>query len=345
LISNYLHRALQICFSIQLLSIGVVAQEQQFASLGDFKVRSGEVIRDCRIGYRTFGTLNEQRSNVIVFPTWASGTTEQLKSNIGPSRLVNSEKHFVIAIDALGNGVSSSPSNSKLQPRMSFPTFTLRDAVETQHVLLTKVLHLDHVKAVIGVSMGGMQTFQWMVSYPDFMDKAIPIVGSPRLATYDLLLWQAQIDAIVHDRDWNNGNYTTNPARVVEYEFGELLLTTPDSYNKRVTRQQLFDQLEKAKRDPGFDANDKIRQAQAMMALDISQEFGGSMAGAAGAIKAKVFIVIAKFDRVVTPGPALEFARLLQAKTLELDSDCGHLAPSCEYQKVNAAVAEFLQDN
>ena len=82
-----------------------------------------------------------------------------------------------------------------------------------------------------------------------------------------------------------------------------------------------------------------------MMALDISQEFGGSMARAAGAIKAKVFIVIAKFDRVVTPGPALEFARLLQAKTLELDSDCGHLAPSCEYQKVNAAVAEFLQDN
>ena len=132
---------------------------------------------------------------------------------------------------------------------------------------------------------------------------------------------------------------------MVEYEFGELLLTTPDSYNKRVTRQQLFDQLEKAKRDPGFDANDKIRQAQAMMALDISQEFGGSMARAAGAIKAKVFIVIAKFDRVVTPGPALEFARLLQAKTLELDSDCGHLAPSCEYQKVNAAVAEFLPDN
>ena len=151
MISHYLHRALQICFSIQLLSIGVVAQEQQFASLGDFKLRSGEVIRDCRIGYRTFGTLNEQRSNAIVFPTWASGTTEQLKSNIGPSRLVNSEKHFVIAIDALGNGVSSSPSNSKLQPRMSFPTFTLRDAVETQHVLLTKVLHLDHVKALAAV--------------------------------------------------------------------------------------------------------------------------------------------------------------------------------------------------
>jgi len=337
--------ALQVCFSIQLLSIGVLAQEQQFASLGNFKLRSGEVIRDCRVGYRTFGKLNEQKSNAIVFPTWASGTTEQLKSNIGPGRLVNSEEYFVIAIDALGNGVSSSPSNSKLQPRMSFPRFTLRDTAESQHALLTRVLHLSHVRAVIGVSMGGMQTFQWMVSYPDFMDKAIPIVGSPRLATYDLLLWQSQIDAIVNDRDWNNGNYTSNPARVVEYEFGELLLTTPENYNKRVTRRQLFDQLDKAKRDVGFDANDKIRQAQAMMALDVSQDFGGSMERAAASVKAKVFIIVARFDHVVTPGPALEFARMLHAKTLELDSDCGHLAPSCEWQKVNAAVADFLREN
>jgi homoserine O-acetyltransferase len=220
----------------------------------------------------------------------------------------------------------------------------LRDTVDSQHELLTKVLHLSHVHAVIGVSMGGMQTFQWMVSYPNFMDKAIPIVGSPRLASYDLLLWQAQIDAILNDGEWNNGNYTTNPARVVEYEFGELLLTTPDNYNKRVTRPQLFDQLEKAKGGLGFDANDKIRQAQAMMALDISQDFGGAMARAAAAVKAKVFIIVSRFDHVVTPGPALEFAHLLHANTLELDSDCGHLAPSCEYQKVNAAVAEFLQD-
>ena len=345
MISHYLHRALQICFSIQLLSMGVVAQEQQFAALGDFKLKSGEVIRDCRIGYRTFGRLNEQKSNAIVLPTWASGTSEQLKSNIGPGRLMNSEKYFVIAIDALGNGVSSSPSNSKLQPRMRFPKFTLRDTVDSQHELLTKVLHLNHVKAVIGVSMGGMQTFEWMVSYPNFMDKAIPIVGSPRLASYDLLLWQAQIDAIVNDRDWNNGNYTTNPARVVEYEFGELLLTTPENYNKRVTRHQFFDALKKAKQEAGFDANDKIRQAQAMMALDVSEVFGGSMDRAAHEVRAKVFIIIARLDHVVTPAPALDFARLLQAKTLELDSDCGHLAPSCEYQKVNAAVAEFLQDN
>lgn len=336
--------ALQIFLSSQLLAIAANAQEQQFAALGDFKLRSGEVIRDCRIGYRTFGKLNEQKSNAIVFPTWASGTTEQLKSNIGPGRLVDSGRYFVIAIDALGNGVSSSPSNSAPQPRMSFPQFTLRDTVETQHQLLTKVLGLNHVKAVVGVSMGGMQTFQWMVAYPDFMDKSIPIVGSPRLATYDLLLWQAQIDAIKNDRGWNDGNYTTNPARTLEYEFGELLLTTPDNYNKKVTREQLFAQLKKAESDPAFDANDKMRQAQAMMALDVSQDFGGSMERAAAAVRAKTLVIVSRFDHVVTPGPALEFARLLRASTLELDSDCGHLAPSCEGQRVNQAVAAFLED-
>ena len=176
------------------------------------------------------------------------------------------------------------------------------------------------------------------------MDKAVPIVGSPCLAPYDLLLWQAQIDAIVNDRDWNNGNYTSNPARVVEYEFGELLLTTPENYNKQVTREQLFARLERAKGDAGFDANDKIRQAQAMMALNVSDGFGGSIERAAAAVRAKAFIIVAKFDHVVTPGPALDFARLLHAKTLVLEGDCGHLAPSCEGQGEDQAVAEFLTD-
>ena len=335
----------QIGLSIQLLSIAVIAQQQQVAKLGDFKLRSGAMIRDCRIGYRRFGKLNEQRSNAIVFPTWAAGTTEQLQSNIGPGRLIDSTKYFVIAIDALSNGISSSPSNSKVQPHMSFPQFTLRDTVESQHELLTRILHLNHVRAVIGVSMGGMQTFQWMVSYPDFMDKAIPIVGSPRLATYDLLLWQAQIDAIMNSRDWNDGNYTSNPARRLEWEFGELLLTTPDDYNKKVTREQFFAAVRKAESEPGFDANDKIRQAEAMMSLDVSRDFGGSMERAAAAVKANTLVIVSRFDHVVTPGPAREFARLLHAPMLELDSECGHLAPSCESQRTNEAVAKFLEGN
>jgi homoserine O-acetyltransferase len=326
------------------LSLVALAQEQRFANIGDLKLQNGGVIRNCRIGYRTFGQLTADKSNVIVFPTWAGGTTEQLQSNIGSGKLVDSTKYFVVAIDALSNGISSSPSNSRLQPRMKFPKFTLRDTVESQHRLLTEVLHIDHVKAVVGISMGGMQAFQWLVSYPRFMDKAVPIVGSPRLAPYDLLLWQAQIEALMRDRDWNGGNYTRNPARALDFAFGELLLTTPSDYNRRKTREQTLNDLEKARADAKrFDANDKIRQDQAMMALDVSRDFGGSLERAARAVEAKLLVVVAKFDHVVTPGPATEFASLLGAKLLTLESDCGHLATVCEARRLNDAVADFLK--
>lgn len=328
---------------LHVCTLVALAQQQQFASIGDLKLQNGSVIRECRIGYRTFGQINADKSNVIVFPTWAGGTTEQLQSNIGPGKLVDSTKFFVIAIDALSNGVSSSPSNSRPQPRMRFPQFTLRDTIESQHELLTKILKIDHVKAIVGISMGGMQAFQWLVSYPDFMDKAVPIVGSPRLAPYDLLLWQAQIEALMRDRDWKGGNYSTNPARALDFAFGELLLTSPPDYNKRKTRDEVLADLEKARRDnKGSDANNKIRQTQAMMQLDVSREFGGSLERAAKAVKAKVFVVVSRFDHVVTPGPATEFASLLGAKLLELESDCGHLATVCESTRLNEAVKKFL---
>jgi homoserine O-acetyltransferase len=335
-------RGVLTLLTLLLAAAAAAAQEQKFADLGDFKLESGEVIRGCRIGYRTFGTLNNDRSNAVLVPTWASGTTEQLASNFGPGRLVDTSKFYVVAADALGNGVSSSPSNSAAQPRMKYPRVTIRDMVGTQHELLTKVLGLTHLRAVLGISMGGMQTFQWLVSYPEFMDRAVPIVGSTRLAPYDLLLWQAQIDAIMNDPGWRGGEYTANPARAAEYEFGALLLTTPDEFNRRMTREKLSAELASAQTVKGFDANDKIRQDQAMMAHDVSAPFGGSMERAAAAVRARVLVVVARQDHVVTPGPATEFARLLKAQLLTLEGDCGHLAPGCESQKLTPAVNEFL---
>lgn len=346
MLSNKIIKFVGLVFSLLFLLNGIAhAQEQRFAALGNFKLETGATIRDCRIGYRTFGIMNADKSNAVLILTWAGGTTEQLQSAIVAGGLVDPEKYFVIAIDALGNGVSSSPSNSKSQPRMKFPQFSLRDTVNSQHEVLTKILKIDHLRAVMGVSMGGMQTFQWLVSYPNFMEKAIPIVGSPQLAPYDLVHWQTQIDAIMNDANWKNGNYEKNPARDVEYGFGAILLTTPEDFNRKMTRQKVFEEFEKAKiaATKTFDANDKIRQTQAMMPLDITKKFGGSWEKTASSIKAKVFVIAAKFDHTVTPAPALNLAKLLNAKTLVLESDCGHLAPSCENQKVSSAVTEFLE--
>ena len=99
---------------------------QQFAALGDLKLRSGAVIHDFRLGYRTFGQLNAAKSNAILWPTWLGGKTQELVQFIGPDTVVDSTKYFVVLVDAIGNGISTSPSNSKFQPRLAFPEFTIR---------------------------------------------------------------------------------------------------------------------------------------------------------------------------------------------------------------------------
>src|SRR5579859_6459442 len=95
-----------ICFGTSLS----FAQDQQFANLGDFKLQSGEVLRDCRVGYRTIGAMNADKSNIIVIPTWLGGTTEQWLVNVGPGKMADPSNYYIILIDALSNGVSSSPS-------------------------------------------------------------------------------------------------------------------------------------------------------------------------------------------------------------------------------------------
>ncbi len=327
---------------IALSCVAAGAQELKFAELGDFKLVSGAVIHECRVGYRTFGQLNASRSNAILLPTWANGTSEQLKGSVGPHALLDDTKYFVIAVDALSNGVSSSPSNSTSQPHMRFPKITLRDMVNSQHQLLMQTLAIEHLKAVVGVSMGGMQTFEWMVAYPTFMDIAIPIVGSPRLAPYDLLHWQTEIDAIEQNPAWNHGDYTENPSRRLEFELGALILTTPGLYNQKHTSRTVFDDLNKADSNPTTDANNKIRQVEAMMALDVSADFGKEMARPAAIVKARVLVIVSRFDHVVTPQPAIDFAALIHAPLIELNSDCGHSVGECDGAKINAAVAEFL---
>ena len=332
--------------SLFLLSVAAFAQDgqQQFASLGDFKLENGETIRACRVGYRTFGQLNVEKSNSVLFPTWFTGTTAQLVDLVGPGKIVDSSRYYVILVDALGDGVSTSPSNSPTQPHMKFPKFSIRDMVNSQHQMLTQTLHINHLKAVMGISMGGMQTFQWMVSYPDFLDKAIPIVGSPRLAAFDLVLWQTENDAIMVDPVWNHGEYTEQPGLTVLAGIEGLAGETPEKFNQDTTREKLPEWYVTTRKDVAeFDANDHIRQSQAMMAHDVSAPFGGSMDRAAAAVKAKILVVVSVSDHMVTPMPAMDFAKLLHADTLALQDNCGHEAPDCESGKVGTAIAAFLE--
>lgn len=314
------------------LCVPGIAQQQQFGEIGDLKLVSGEVLRECRVGYRIFGQLTAGKSRVILYPTWANGRTEQMA---GGTAWLRDAGYVVIAVDALSNGVSSSPSNSRMQPRTKFPRITIRDMIESQYQLLTRVLHIDHIQAVMGTSMGAMQAFQWVVAYPDFMDRAVAIAGSPRLAPYDLLHWQMQIDAIKNDRRWNHGDYTENPARAFEYEIGALILTTPEHYNANTTREQVFAAIARSEdKYTGPDANDKIRQAEAMMVLDAADP---------SVVKAKMFIAVSRSDHTVTPGPALAFAEKIGVVPFIIDGPCGHSVHLCPDGGMSRAILKFLE--
>ncbi len=320
-----------------LISVPLFAQPGiKFAELGDFKLASGQTIQKCRLGYRTSGHLNKDRSNAILFPTWFRGTSERLTSFVGKGKLIDTTVYFVIFVDAFGNGVSSSPSNSIAQPDSSFPYFTIRDLVRSQYVLLTQFLYIKQVYAIIGISMGGMQAFEWAVSYPLFAKKIIPIVGSPKLASYDLLLWKTEsriIESGVQDAGLFLGLI-------------ENLLNTPARFNHGTARGDVDSLIlmTQARASTLYNRYDVLRQLQAMITHDVSEPFGGSIERALSIIRSKFLVVVATQDRVVTPEPARVFARLLGATLLELTGDCGHGAFSCEIERISKAVEHFLFD-
>jgi homoserine O-acetyltransferase len=310
------------------------------ASLGDFKLESGQTIRDCRIGYRTYGMLAGDRSNAIVLTTWFAGTSAGYASWVGPGKLFDSSKYFVIVIDALGDGVSSSPSNSSVQPGAQFPQFTMRDTVRSQHELLTRELALDQVYAVGGLSMGGMQTFQWVFLYPDYMDKAIPIVGTPKQTSYDLLLWKSELDLLESMKDVPGG-----AARAMNTiaDIQAMGLQTPAYVAAHVKPEGASDFMsEHRKALSKLDPLDYASQLRAMIALDVYRDFGGSPDEAAKAIKAKMLVITSLQDHMVNPAPARELARLVGAETVALSGDCGHLATGCEKDVLQREVWRFL---
>ncbi|MGH9588971.1 MAG: alpha/beta fold hydrolase [Terracidiphilus sp.] len=318
---------------------------QQFADLGGCRLTSGRQIDHCRLGYRTWGTLDAARSNAVLIPTWFSGTSANWFDAIGAKGLVDLARYFVVVIDALGDGVSSSPSNSPTQHGPNFPAITIQDMVNAEHRLAVETLRLHHVHAVMGISMGGLQTFEWMVDYPDFMDEAIPIVGSPRPNSRDVLLYLSDIDAVKSDPAFDGGHYTKAPPVPEAQLIWQLNLTTPAQF-ARTHPPQEFERDYAKWESTGilpFDANDWVTQLEACAHQDIAH--GGSLEEAATRVRAKVLVVSSAQDHMVNPEPALNFARRIGARTFVLKGDCGHVATGCEASTLNPAVRAFLDRN
>jgi homoserine O-acetyltransferase/O-succinyltransferase len=312
----------------------------QRADLGDLRLESGATLLDASVAYRTAGTLNADRSNAVLFPTWFTGTAEQLFA-YDATGLVDTSRFFLIAVDALANGASSSPSNSTRQPGVAFPAVTIGDMVNAQHHLLTEVLGISHLHAVIGISMGGMQTFEWITTYPDFMDKAVSIVGTPRLPAYDLLLWNTQLAALeLAERC----DCQQEEAVAVAGLLNQLAVQTPQFLAREFPRERTGELVQQGRAGgAAMNIHDRAAQLRSMLAHDVSESYGGVMEQAAEAIITDLLVVTSLQDRAVSPEPARAFAELAGADVIELENDCGHTALFCAPPETRAEIAGFLE--
>jgi homoserine O-acetyltransferase/O-succinyltransferase len=276
----------------------------QLYNEGDLRLESGEVIKDFSISYVTHGVLNAKKSNAILMVTAISGNHHRLDFMIGPGKALDPDKYFIICTDAIANALTTSPSNSAAQPRMQFPKFLIRDMVESQYRLLKEKLGIDHVVAVIGPSMGGMQTLQWGVSHPDYMDGLVAIVPLAKTPGWSVAVMEATRKAIMDDPAWRGGDYEAPPEKGVRLWrdiLNLLAARTPDMYSAQfkngVDALPWMEQQETAVMK-AFDANDWIYQTWAYDRHDVgtTPDFNGDTAKALASIKAKTLILTGTKD-------------------------------------------------
>jgi homoserine O-acetyltransferase len=325
--------------------------------IGDLRLESGETIKDFAISYVTHGTLNAQKSNAILMVTAISGNHHRLDFLIGPGRALDTDRYFVVATDAIGNGLTTSPSNSRAQPRMSFPRFLIRDMVTSQHKLMTEHLGIKRVVAVVGPSMGGMQALQWGVSHPDFMDSLVALVPLARTPAWSVVVMEASRKAIMLDPAWNSGNYTAPPAngiRLWRDILGFLAARAPEMYRYQFPNQADVLPWLKAQEDaqiPLFDANDWIYQTWAYDAHDVGTTPGmnGDYVKALRAIKAKTLILAGQKDLLNPEWEPLEASRYIRDVryvTIRPEAVTGHASAGglfpADVDFLNVEISGFL---
>ena len=177
--------------------------------LGDVALQHGATLRDAHLAYRTYGELNADRSNAIVYPTWFSGWHTDNEWLIGTDKALNPDEWFVIVPNMLGNGLSSSPSNTPVPyDRARFPGVTFHDQVEAQYRLVTEQFGIGTLPLVTGWSMGAGQTYQWAVSHPEMVQRAVPFCGSSVTAPHNRVFLESIAAALRADAAFDEGWYS-----------------------------------------------------------------------------------------------------------------------------------------
>lgn len=318
----------------------------------EFVFENGETLEDMRVGYATHGVLNAARDNAILVTHEATGNRRSLDPFIGPGKAFDTEEYFVIAVDAIGGGASSSPADG-LGPE--FPRYTVRDMVHAQHALVVDGLDLDRLLAVAGPSMGAFQALEWGIHYPDFPRALVMIAPAAKSERHVDAILDAAGSAITLDPRYGDGKYALNPVEGIVLSG---MITFPwlvtDAYLSNIRDETEWHDAMRSlgRRLAGqWDANSLLWRYRAVRDFDVSTPFDGDLAAALRRVEARTLIMPIMSDRFLGTQPARDlFGAIDDADYVEIASRLGHLGccptseTTAEHAFISQRIRAFLAD-
>jgi len=304
--------------------------------LGDIELLSGETLLSAKLAYKTYGALNSDKNNVILLPTFYTGTHKRNEGFFGANRAINPEKHFIISINLFGNGLSTSPSNADKKQRGSkFPTITLWDNIQCQHQLLTKNFDIEKIALVTGWSMAGCQSYQWAAQYPDMVEAILPFCASAKTSEHNFVFLEGVKAALCADPIWNNGDYSSPPIEGLK-AFGRVYAGWAFSqsfFREKKYKELGFKNVEELLIDwendhvNNWDANNLLTKLLTWQQNDISTGpiYNNNFTEALNRIKAKAILMPCSHDLYFPPEDnEFEVKHMQNAELRKFDSIWGH---------------------
>ena len=306
--------------------------------LGDIKLLSGKNLKSAKITYKTYGTLNKNSDNVIVLPTFYTGTHKRNEGFFGSGRAIDPNKYFIVSINMFGNGLSSSPSNSSSpQDGPRFPNITLWDNINCQHKLLTQKLKVKKIALVTGWSMAGCQSYQWAAQFPNMVKAILPFCASAKISIHNHVFLEGVKSALIADKNWNNGDYKSPPVAGLR-AFGRVYAGwafSQDFFRKELFKKLGFNTVEELLKDwendhvKNWDANNLLAKLKTWQTTDISSGpiYNNDFKKALKAISAKTILMPCNQDLYFrTKDNEIESQYINNATLRPIDSPFGHCA-------------------
>jgi homoserine O-acetyltransferase len=383
--------AATLILALPALAYDGLVEKQSFTMKGPYTTTAGKTIKEVKIGWEALGKLNEAKDNVILVPHFFTGTSHfagkyrkedaapgYWDAITGPGKALDTDKYYIIGVDSLANlnvkdGITVTTGPASIDPEtgkpygMSFPVVQMRDFVNVQKALLDS-LGVRKLHAVMGASMGAIQSWEWAASYPEMVERLVAVIGTPGLNAYAVATVRDWADAIRVDPKWNKGDYygKEEPAAGVAMAFQLLNVDSRatvslDSYARKwadpaKNPAEAIDNLyavEKWNLDASV-GRAKATDANSFIYISKANELfvlGGKDTVEEGLklVKAKVLLLPSANDRLLPPEMSRQARDILKAQGnqveyAEIEGPLGHLNGIVFIGKVEPQIKKFLEE-